>query len=332
MNYLDLNDMLYIIKSFGNKGKEIIKVGFASDIKKRVYQYTSHNPLCELISIREGEILEETLLHLYLSHKYYRYKSLDEWYVYDDGILRDFHQDLRRIKKYLWKYRDNIFKKEDFKKTSKNEFPLNKIIYEKLLKEYGKDLRFHDIIDYDKNIILGNAQVIDKIYYSEIIIKSQDTTNILNPIIDNFLSEFFKITRFRDKMKLYCEFRDKYLDNKEISLSLHYKIEDPRFENYYNYYGTDRCRSVGYEDKPLRDGISDKLLQDPLSISIYSNFKESQRYTLKEIKEKLGEIYQNLGITKTPKASNLSEYFEVSKTRITTSDGVRDGYKLIKIK
>lgn len=335
MNCLNLNDMLYIIKSFGKKGKEIIKIGFASDIKRRVYQYTSHNPLCEFISIREGEILEETLLHLYLFHKYHRYKSLDEWYVYDDGILRDFHQDLRRIKKYLWKYRDNIFKKEDFKKTPKNEFPLNKIIYEKLLKEYGKDLRFHDIIDYNKNIILGNAQVIDKIYYSEIIIKSQNTTNILNPIVDNFLQIFYSIGDFRDKMRLYCEFRDNYKDNKEVSLSLHYKIEDPRFENYYNYYGTDGCRAVSYKDKPLREGISDKLLQNPLLLSISSVFNEGSRYTLKEIKEKLVDIYQKLGITRAPKATDIEEYYEIKKIRFSkiNNEGKRDsGYELIKIK
>ena len=190
------------------------------------------------------------------------------------------------------------------------------------------DYRAWEVAQIDYQDSLSVTRSIYKILNGEL----SDYKNDREIEVDNFLNEFFKITRFRDKMKLYCEFRDKYLDNKEISLSLHYKIEDPRFENYYNYYGTDRCRSVGYEDKPLRDGISDKLLQDPLSISIYSNFKESQRYTLKEIKEKLGEIYQNLGITKTPKASNLSEYFEVSKTRITTSDGVRDGYKLIKIK
>ena len=118
-------------------------------------------------------------------------------------------------------------------------------------------------------------------------------------------------------------------------MSLHYKIEDPRFENYYNYYGTDGCRAVSYKDKPLREGISDKLLQNPLLLSISSVFNEGSRYTLKEIKEKLVDIYQKLGITRAPKATDIEEYYEIKRIRFSkiNNEGKRDsGYELLKIK
>ena len=53
------------------------------------------------------------------------------------------------------------------------------------------------------------------------------------------------------------------------------------------------------------------------------------RYAMKEIKQKLSEIYSLLGISKTPKATNLGKYFKLTKTRVTLPDKtVKDGFKL----
>lgn len=182
-------------------------------------------------------------------------------------------------------------------------------------------------IDYQDNLSVTRS--IYKILNGEICEYKDENTQV----VDNFLQEFYSIGDFRLKMRLYCEFRDIYSSNKEISLSLHYKISDQRFENYYNYYGTDRIKSLRYEDKPLREGIQNKLKQDPLSSMIYQIFQISQKYTLKEIKERLGEIYISLGITKTPKASDLEEYYETKSILISENNGKRQkGYELLKFK
>lgn len=193
------------------------------------------------------------------------------------------------------------------------------------------DYRAWEVAQIDYQDSLSVTRSIYKIINGEI----GDYKNDQEKEVDNFLQIFYSIGDFRDKMRLYCEFRDNYKDNKEVSLSLHYKIEDPRFENYYNYYGTDGCRAVSYKDKPLREGISDKLLQNPLLLSISSVFNEGSRYTLKEIKEKLVDIYQKLGITRAPKATDIEEYYETKRIRFSkiNNEGKRDsGYELLKIK
>ena len=190
------------------------------------------------------------------------------------------------------------------------------------------DYRAWEVAQIDYQDSLSVTRSIYKIINGEI----SDYKNDQEKEVDNFLQIFYSIGDFRDKMRLYCEFRDKFMGNKEISLSLHYKIEDPRFENYYNYYGTDGCRAVSYKDKPLREGIQNKLKQDPLSSIIYQIFQVQQRYTLKEIKERLGEIYTTLGISKTPKASDLEEYFDVKSILINNIDKRQKGYELLKIK
>ena len=62
---------------------------------------------------------------------------------------------------------------------------------------------------------------------------------------------------------------------------------------------------------------------------IYFNFQVGDKYSMKELKEKVGEIYQKLGITKTPKATDLKKYFALKKTKVTLPDKtIAHGFKL----
>ena len=63
--------------------------------------------------------------------------------------------------------------------------------------------------------------------------------------------------------------------------------------------------------------------------TIYTRFKCGERYTSKDLKEILREIYQDLGISRTPKAKDLGEYFKLIKTKITLPDKtLKDGFRL----
>ena len=65
----------------------------------------------------------------------------------------------------------------------------------------------------------------------------------------------------------------------------------------------------------MLDTTSDSVLYN----IIYTRFKCGERYTSKDLKEILREIYQDLGISSTPKAKDLGEYFKLTKTNITNS-------------
>ena len=68
---------------------------------------------------------------------------------------------------------------------------------------------------------------------------------------------------------------------------------------------------------------------------ILNTFKLKEKYTLKEIKETLGNIYNSLGIlSKTPKASDIENYFNTKRASFYNKvTGKREnGFKLISIK
>ena len=149
-------------------------------------------------------------------------------------------------------------------------------------------------------------------------------------IASEFLDGYFYRTGvFREKMKMYCEFCDYYKNNLEVLDILNHRIENPRFRQFYDYFGTSGCSSRGYEEKPLLEAWGNDSKEEKLIKEIYLIFKLGDRYSAKDLKIMIGELYKKLGITKTPKATDLGGYFKLTKTRITLPDKtVVNGFRL----
>ena len=110
------------------------------------------------------------------------------------------------------------------------------------------------------------------------------------------------------------------------------------FKNCYELLGPDRCKALSYNKTEISREIENlkisKFSKEPLVESIYSKFYISLKYTKQEIKNILRDIYEDLGYSKTPKASDLEEYFELRPCQITNKEtGKRDnGFEIIKKK
>ena len=156
---------------------------------------------------------------------------------------------------------------------------------------------------------------------------SSKEDQILKDFLDN---EFYPCKTFDGRMELYCEFRDKYNDNPIIMEGLLNKVVDQRFNQYYNYFGTEGCKTARFRDANLLRELRDASKKNLLREWIYFTFKVGDRYSMADIKEILRGLYQKLSLNKSPKASDLKEYFEVSKTNVTTPEGVKTGFKLKK--
>ena len=128
---------------------------------------------------------------------------------------------------------------------------------------------------------------------------------------------------------MYCEFMDKHQGNKEVSDIIYYKIKDPKYRKYYNFYGTSGCSFKDYEEKKLELGMIDVSKNTELSSVVHKKFLVNSRHTLKNIKQILQDIYRDLGITSKAKATDLGKYFKLTRTRITLPNKkVENGYLL----
>lgn len=148
--------------------------------------------------------------------------------------------------------------------------------------------------------------------------------------LDNFLSLFNLCKTFEERLKVYCEFRDKIIGNKLLIDKLRLKV-DSKFENYYNFYGTDGCRANSYKEAELKKKLNNSISLPELSKHIESEFKIGDRLSKKEIKSRIEIIYSKLKIEKTPKATDLEEWFEIRSCKISNkATGKRDmGFEII---
>ena len=148
--------------------------------------------------------------------------------------------------------------------------------------------------------------------------------------IDDFLdNHFYKTGIFHKKMKMYCEFMDKHKGSQEVSDSIYFRIKDDRFRKYYNFYGTSGCSARNYQEGNLYKGLVDVSKDSELSTVIYKRFKVGEKYTLKEIKSILQNIYRDLGIINKPKATDLNKYFKLKRTSMYTPDKkIKEVFKL----
>ena len=141
--------------------------------------------------------------------------------------------------------------------------------------------------------------------------------------VQDFLdNKFYSTGIFREKMKMYCEFMDLHRGNKEVSDIIYFKIKDPKYRKYYNFYGTSGCKSKGYFEDKLKLGMIDTSNNDELSFAIHNKFKVGEKYLKKDIKPILQDIYRDLGITTSkPKTTDLSKYFNLTRVRIKQQEG-----------
>ena len=338
--------MLYLIKSYGPQGrlKPIYKIGFTDSPDKRLYTYFYHNPYIESISFREGDKELENLIHYCLYSFGLKYGRLDEWFCGDLSIiLYVFHLTKKKLKQLIWINRDKAFSVNDLKRINSDSYKLLKELY---IEFKGKGLK-RERVHIDKNgklydtkasevDLMFSSKYFSNQYHQNKTIKSNSSEyhDEDDKIVCEFLnSRFYKTNIFEEKMKMYCEFMDQYKNNPYIFNAIFHKV-DPKFKTYYDLYGTSGCNSVSFRESLLKNKVLNNINSSNLRDKLISCFKVGSRYSLKDLKFNLGLIYKDLGITKTPKASELENFFNVSETKVTDeSTGKRNkGYLILGIK
>ena len=150
----------------------------------------------------------------------------------------------------------------------------------------------------------------------------------LQQAYDHLLSEFNKDNNFVRRMKLLCdtyfqypEFYTKYANS---PLPCMIPIE---YQNYINILGFEKIRAVGYIEIEILKEI--ETLNNLNTVDISSLFTVGEKYTKKYIKETLGEFYNTNKIHKTPKASDLDEYFILKSIKLKVLDKWENGFEII---
>ena len=271
-----------------------------------------------------------------LGYKFTKGGKLDEWFTGNlNKIQYIFHSTKRYLEKVVWRNRDKAFSVDDINIRS-DSFKLLRRLY----KEYNYRINGNRYITKDNKVIKTNTSDLDILFYKLLLRNFPEDINLkdifpdisieLEKEVQEFLdNKFYSTGLFHEKMKMYCEFMDKHNGNKEVSDIIYFKIKDPKYRKYYNFYGTSGCRAVSYIESKLKLGMINESKESELSTAIHNRFKIGDRITKKDIKQIFRDIYRDLGIISKAKATDLGKYFKLIRTRITLPDKtVENGFKL----
>ena len=348
--------MIYLIRSAALKDKDdlectdleiILKIGYTKDDgkKSRFDCYITENPTCQVLYlIPGGTEQDERNLHYHFK-KYKKNYNSNEWFSYEQEILDFFKthttkESLEELKPYHGKKGDRSFNKY-YKEFNR----LFSILSKKYISKVLSSLKVSE--EYLKTIVnlsnklkelLGRDLDLDRIdnyfkttypdinFSKDVVLSSK-----ISKEIDKIDTD---LTIFQDKMKyIYNLNYDK--DTMKLILD---NISDLSLTKYYYSILQSRAGTLKYQktnlEKEYKNQKNHILDINAVIRDITKTFIVGQRYSKLNIKETLQTIYENNGYNKTPKASDLEEYFEIKLCKIfNESTGKRDhGFEIIKLK
>ncbi len=314
--------MLYLLKLGDLETGDIYyKVGYSSRLDGRLSDYESCAPFIKLINKRDGEPIDEEILHRYLHivlKDSYRFHK-NEWY-----IIRE---------------QDNLIESEFLSPIEKMLEIILKDLIDNIEKDPDEKNSFQGILDdiHKGNIIpiRFRKSLIDSI---KVRIK-QSTVKVDNDEDTRFKEVINKIKscrNFKEKLEFYCNLRSSFSINDQDPLNSrileHFK--NSRLEKYFSKFGLDGCREEKFNSRSLKKKLQNMTGEcTELERFVHSYFHLGF-YTLKDIKIAFSGIYRYFGIHKAPKATDILEYFNVQDKMVTDKETKKrvKGYELISIK
>lgn len=342
--------MIYLIKSAGYNEKgdfiHLLKIGYTEDNNKdkRFQLYKLHNPTCKILyEIPDlSEDIEKRIQYKFRDLLYLEYGR--EWFYHSEDII-NFFKDI-----------DNI----DLESLPKNptrgdrEFKKVKDECREVLSYF---LNTRDTENYLKNIIFDVKDQLSRDYVLEYLRKDPSigiegvdkylnmlecrrtgiycNDDIVNQEVSGFLKVYTGLTTIYDKLKLLCEYG---LSSDAINIVLGQIADSDEVKSYYLALGPKKLKALTYSKTYIKKELGIVTFSKELLINtITLNFNPGEKYSLSDLKVKLGNLYNSINYDATPKASDIENYFDVKSVVMyeKKEDGTRKqirGYELLKRK
>ena len=158
--------------------------------------------------------------------------------------------------------------------------------------------------------------------------------DISNQRVVEFLRIYKNLKTIYDKLKMLCEYG---LSEVEIDIVLGQLNDSDEVKSYYTILKPEKLKNLYYNSTNIKKYLGIVTFSPELLVNtITLNFNLGEKYTLSDLKVKLGDLYSSINYTATPKANDILNYFEV-KEYMTTEvvDGKKKrvrGYEIIKKK
>ena len=158
--------------------------------------------------------------------------------------------------------------------------------------------------------------------------------DISNQKVVEFLRIYKNLKTIYDKLKMLCEYGLSEVENDIVLGQLN---DSDEVKSYYTILKPEKLKNLYYNSTNIKKYLGIVTFSPELLVNtIHQNFNPGEKYSLSNLKVKLGDLYSSISYTAVPKANDILNYFEV-KEYMTTEvvDGKKKrvrGYELLKRK
>lgn len=217
-------------------------------------------------------------------------------------------KDFRRIPDNV-KYQDSYTMYDE----QKGEFVFNRLAY--VNEQYCFDVQKFNY---------QNGVIVKKLLQDSSFDVSENQTYA---VYQEQLKHLIKKEPFVDRMQAYCEYRAKQGLIVNLAMST-LESKYPELRYYYEALGADRIKALNYKEKKLLNEIHIMKTQNKIRHELHGIIHIGDRILTTDIQQTLHDVYDRLGIDKSPKAADLNEFFEIHPVKIPTANGRKNGFEI----
>lgn len=217
-------------------------------------------------------------------------------------------KDFRRIPDNV-KYQDSYTMYDE----QKGEFVFNRLAY--VNEQYCFDVQKFNH---------QNGVIVKKLLQDSSFDVSENQTYA---VYQEQLKHLIKKEPFVDRMQAYCEYRAK--QGLIVNLAMPtLESKYPELRYYYEALGVDRIKALNYKEKKLLNEIHIMKTKNKIRHELHGIIHIGDRILTTDIQQTLHDVYDRLGIDKSPKATDLNEFFEIHPVKIPTANGRKNGFEI----
>lgn len=217
-------------------------------------------------------------------------------------------KDFRRIPDNV-KYQDSYTMYDE----QKGEFVFNRLAY--VNEQYCFDVQKFNY---------QNGVIVKKLLQDSSFDVSENQTYA---VYQEQLKHLIKKEPFVDRMQAYCEYRAKQGLIVNLAMST-LESKYPELRYYYEALGVDRIKALNYKEKKLLNEIHIMKTKNKIRHELHGIIHIGDRILTTDIQQTLRVVYDRLGIDKSPKATDLDEFFEIHPVKIPTANGRKNGFEI----
>ena len=138
-------------------------------------------------------------------------------------------------------------------------------------------------------------------------------------------------TSFIERMQAYCDYKDQNtLASRCVANNMAKNY--PELHIYYDTLGSDKIRALSYQESKLKEEYNYVTKTANICYRVARFFPNGSKLSKSEVKARLQMIYDDLGLKKKAKATDIKQYgYSVKPIKIATTTGRVNGYELNKV-